>query len=110
MAKINDPDSELFFWIKRGQEKNEDSIHSIHNTKSRINPKKAPTKTSKNQSDTKRAGLKPGWTRASFIVKEDNLMKIKALAYWERKDIKQIMDEAISDYLEGKKVKPIPKI
>ncbi|HOK80931.1 MAG TPA: hypothetical protein PK303_08875 [bacterium] len=54
-------------------------------------------------------GLKEGWIRATFIVREDYLEKIKAVSYWDRKDIKQVVDEALGGYLKNKKVKPKPK-
>jgi hypothetical protein len=41
-------------------------------------------------------------TRAIFILKKDYLAKINALDYWERKSIKEIMDEVLSSYLKGK--------
>ena len=44
---------------------------------------------------TSQKGLKKGWTRATFILKSDYLEKIKALAYWERKEIKEVVDELI---------------
>jgi len=50
-------------------------------------------------------GLKDGWTRATFIMREDHLNKIKAIAYWKRKNIKEVMDEALGAYLNGKKIK-----
>lgn len=37
--------------------------------------------------------------RATFIVEADVLDKVKALAYWERKQIKDILDEALNEYL-----------
>ncbi len=46
-----------------------------------------------------RAGLKEGWIRATFIIRENNLKKLKELAYWTRKDLKQVADEAIAAYL-----------
>lgn len=52
-----------------------------------------------------REGLQEGWTRATFILKEDHLEKIKALAYWKRKNIKEVMDEVLEVYLKGKKIK-----
>ncbi|MCX7705717.1 MAG: hypothetical protein N2115_05615 [bacterium] len=55
-------------------------------------------------------GLKEGWIRATFIVREEHLEKIKALSYWERKDIKNVVDEALSQYLKNKKVKPVPQM
>ena len=51
-------------------------------------------------------GLKEGWTRATFILKSDYLEKIKALAYWDRKQVKEVIDEALGLYLKGKKIKP----
>lgn len=51
-------------------------------------------------------GLRDGWTRATFILRNDYLEKIKALAYWQRKKVKEVIDEALGDYLIGKKVKP----
>jgi uncharacterized protein YnzC (UPF0291/DUF896 family) len=51
-------------------------------------------------------GLKEGWTRATFILRSDYLEKIKALAYWDRKQVKEVIDEALGSYLKGKKIKP----
>jgi hypothetical protein len=53
-------------------------------------------------------GLRPGWTRATFIVREDTLQKLKAVAYWDRKELKRVVEESFRAYLEGKKIKPIP--
>jgi len=50
-------------------------------------------------------GLRNGWTRATFILRNDYLEKIKALAYWERKKVKEVIDEALEAYLKGKKTK-----
>lgn len=50
-------------------------------------------------------GLKEGWTRATFILREDYLEKIKSLAYWRRKNIKEVMDEVLEEYFKGKKIK-----
>ena len=50
-------------------------------------------------------GLKDGWTRATFIIRKDHVAKIKAFAYWKRKNIKEVMDEALETYLRGKKIK-----
>lgn len=51
---------------------------------------------------------KEGYTRATFIVREDLLKKLKALAYWERKEIKEVVEEAISTRIGGKRIKPVP--
>lgn len=52
-------------------------------------------------------GLQDGWTRATFILKKNHLEKLKALAYWERRTIKEVIDEALGNYLKGKKIKPM---
>jgi hypothetical protein len=55
---------------------------------------------------TSQKGLKKGWTRATFILRDDYLEKIKALAYWERKKVKEVVDDLLGCYLQGKKIKP----
>ena len=50
-------------------------------------------------------GLTNGWTRNTFILRKNYLEKIKALAYWERKKIKDVVDEALGSYLKGKKIR-----
>jgi hypothetical protein len=59
-------------------------------------------------------GTKENETRATFIINEDLLDKLKALAYWERKLIKEVVNaalqETVSKYEEKKgDIKPIPK-
>jgi hypothetical protein len=55
---------------------------------------------------TTQRGLQDGWTRATFILRKHHLEKLKALAYWERKTIKEVIDEALAAYLEGKALNP----
>jgi uncharacterized protein YnzC (UPF0291/DUF896 family) len=50
-------------------------------------------------------GLHDGWTRATFVLRKDYLSKLKAVSYWDRKKMKEVIDEALGDYLKGKKVK-----
>jgi hypothetical protein len=57
-------------------------------------------------SKTSQEGLKDGWTRATFILRKDHLEKIKAFAYWKRKNIKGVIDEALQTFLKGKRIKP----
>jgi uncharacterized protein YnzC (UPF0291/DUF896 family) len=52
-------------------------------------------------------GLQDGWTRATFILRKDYLSKLKAVSYWDRKKIKEVIDEALGAYLNEKKVKPM---
>jgi hypothetical protein len=53
-------------------------------------------------------GLRPGWTRATFIVKEETVQQLKAVAYWDRKELKRVVEEAFKAYLEKKTIRPIP--
>ena len=55
---------------------------------------------------TSQEGLKEGWTRATFIVREDLLEKVKNLAYWDRKQVKEVVNEAIESHVKGKRIKP----
>jgi hypothetical protein len=60
------------------------------------------------KSSTTKKGLPEGWSRATFIVRDKHLEKIKAIGYWDRKQIKEVLDEAISEHLKGRKVRAIP--
>lgn len=40
-------------------------------------------------------------TRATFIVKKFNIERLKAIAYWERKAIKDVLDEALNNYIQN---------
>ncbi|MEJ2421791.1 MAG: hypothetical protein P8018_08780 [Acidobacteriota bacterium] len=66
--------------------------------------------TSQTQPERKstKKGLRPGWTRATFIVREVDLQNLKAVAYWDRKELKRVVDEAFNKYLSGKEVPPVP--
>ncbi len=52
-------------------------------------------------------GRQDGWTRATFVLRKDNLIKLKAVSYWERKKIKVVIDEALESYLKGKRIKSL---
>jgi len=39
--------------------------------------------------------------RATFIVNSDHLEKLKAVSYWQRKKIKNIVDEAFQHYIDS---------
>jgi hypothetical protein len=83
-----------------------------------INSKKTPIKQSekikKNSIElvdpikTSQKGLHAGWTRATFIIKQDHCQKLKALAYWDRKTVKELIQEALHSYLKNKRVKSMP--
>ena len=52
---------------------------------------------------TSQIGTKPGETRATFIINEDTLENLKALAWYERKTIKQVLNEALEGYIKKNK-------
>ena len=50
-------------------------------------------------------GLHEGWTRATFIVKEDVLAKLKDRAYLDRRNLKDVVSEALEHYLNTTETK-----
>jgi len=78
-------------------------------------PKRGRPKTSTREiTKSSQEGTKEKETRATFIVNEDLLEKLKAIAYWDRKLIKEVVDTALQDRVDKyeKKngdIKPIPK-
>lgn len=64
--------------------------------------------------DSRKKGLQQDYTRASFIIREELLEKLKAIAYWERalmKDVVTTMLQVGIEEYEKKHgaIKPIPK-
>lgn len=89
-------------WIKDSRDAQEEALKSKQSIPSKHSKQKKSLKSSK-------TGLKDGWTRATFIVKESLLEKAKDLAYWERKKIQEVIDDALCSYISKKKIKPRPK-
>jgi hypothetical protein len=63
---------------------------------------------------TSQSGTKVKETRATFIVNEDLLEKMKSLAYWDRVLIKDIVNSALEDYFaryekKNGEIKEMPK-
>lgn len=48
------------------------------------------------------------WTRQTFIIRRDYLEKLQALAYWDRRTTKVVLDMALEQFFEGKNIKPVP--
>ena len=97
-------------WIKDSRKPDDSSKTSKRSTHSKsVLPYNTEKLSNQRKQKSTRAGLKTGWTRATFIIRETHGDHIKALAYWERRDIKDILDEALTDFLKQKTVKPIPK-
>jgi hypothetical protein len=55
--------------------------------------------------ETSQKGLKDGWTRATFILRKDYLEKLKSLSYWQRRKLKEVVNEALGSYLEGQRIR-----
>jgi len=47
-------------------------------------------------------GLQENWTRATFIVREDLLNKLKKYAHTGNRTLKEIVNEMLDDYLKDK--------
>jgi len=54
-------------------------------------------------------GTKESETRATFIINEELLDKLKAIAYWDRVLIKEVINSALQEYVDNKKPKPRPE-
>lgn len=54
-------------------------------------------------------GLPVGWTRATFIIRSEFNEKIKAIAYWDRLTVKEVVHDALTAYLQDRNVKPVLK-
>lgn len=49
-------------------------------------------------------GLQDNFTRATFIVREDLLKKLKDYAYTERETLKEVVNAMIEQFLDGKEI------
>ena len=75
---------------------------------------KAPKAPKKEIINSSQIGTKVNETRATFIVNEDLLEKLKALAYWDRVAIKDIVNQALEDHIarhekKNGEIKAMPK-
>ena len=73
-----------------------------------------PVTQTKEITKSSQEGTKENETRATFIINEELLDKLKAIAYWDRKLIKEVVDTALQDAVskyekKNGDIKPIPK-
>jgi len=73
-----------------------------------------PVTQTKEITKSSQEGTKENETRATFIVNEDLLEKLKAIAYWDRKLIKDVVNTALQEIVvkyekKNGDIKPIPK-
>ena len=83
------------------------SKHNLPSPPSSPDHPGTPSKPPKGSTTSK--GLRPGWTRATFIVREETVQQLKSVAYWDRKELKRVVEEAFRVYLADKDVPPIPE-
>ena len=102
MSKKKSLGSDPLSWVKDTRPDGGESKQGKHSLQS------IPSNSDK-QKKTTQEGLKEGWIRATFIVRQSHLEKVKSVAYWDRKQLKEVIDEALTAYLKGKKVKPIKR-
>jgi hypothetical protein len=53
-------------------------------------------------------GLQSGWTRVTFIVKQDHAQKIKMHAKQHKITMKKVLHVILTQYLSAKTIDPIP--
>jgi hypothetical protein len=73
-----------------------------------------PKAAKKEITKTSQIGTKEKETRATFIVQEDLLEKMKSLAYWDRVLIKDIINQALEEHItryekKNGEIKAMPK-
>lgn len=61
--------------------------------------------TSSSIRETKKDLISIDEVRATFIVRTDQLEQIKAISYWDRKKIKEVLGEALEFYINNYKKK-----
>ena len=76
-------------------------VLSANTTPATSQPKRGRPRTNFRETEkSSQEGCLEKETRATFIVKEEDLEKIKAVAYWERQSIKDVIGAAIKGYVE----------
>ena len=73
-----------------------------------------PVTQTKEITKSSQEGTKENETRATFIINEELLDKLKAIAYWDRVLIKDVVNTALQDVVakyekKSGAIKPIPK-
>ena len=73
-----------------------------------------PVTQTKEITKSSQEGTKENETRATFIINEDLLDKLKAIAYWDRVLIKDVVNTALQETIakyekKSGDIKPIPK-
>ena len=109
MEKQKRMGSDPLGWIKDSRQEAENPAGGVVTEirPKEVKPAKSKPKTTKQEQQSTDVGL--GWKRATFIVRKEKLEKLKDVAYWERKEIKEVMDDVLGQYLSDKTPKARPK-
>ncbi len=54
-------------------------------------------------------GLQKNLTRATFIMQQEHLDKIKSYAYWQRVQIKDVLEHMCEQFFKDKVIRSIPE-
>lgn len=99
-------------WIEEKQQQsivssNEDDQDYTLNEYHPPLPQQSHQKIEPEQRSASAKGLPIGWTRATLIVRESHLKKLKAVSYWDRVTIKHLVDQALDCFLADKRVRSL---
>lgn len=87
-----------------GSTTDQDRDLNVKETPTSAKPKRGrPTEIHRNITKTSQSGLRDGLTRATFIIQETTLDRLKDRAYKDRKKLKDLVTEAIDYYLTNNK-------
>ena len=81
----------------------------MHNKETDKAKRGRPVTQTKEITKSSQEGTKENETRATFIMNEELLDKLKAIAYWDRVLIKEVINTALQDCVDNKKPKPRPE-
>ncbi len=81
---------------KAYEEEVKPAVEALKNLKAKSETEDLANTTSKSA----KIGVKAGETRATFIIKQEVLETLKALAYWERKQFKKVLNEALEAHFQ----------
>ncbi len=70
----------------------------------RKSPAGRPQKIKREIEKSSQEGLPENWTRATFIVREDLLERLKDYAWTDRRSLKEIVNEMLEQYLADKEI------
>ena len=77
---------------------------NVRETPATAKPKRGrPKEITRVVTKTSQSGLREGLTRATFIIGEDTLDRLKERAYQDRKKLKDLVPEALDYYLANNK-------